>query len=320
MTKEKNLDPIEQALSILGKARRGSERASVEVIPTEIKEFNDSILGCGGLPRGKVIELYSAESVGKSTLAYWLIGQVQKAGGNAALFDAEGAYLPKYGEACGINNDRLILPEFDLGEDALFKVRLLLATNTMDLIVVDSMPSLQPKLAAQQISGELLKMNQRLERAKMFTIFFNDLSGGYNIKPEGKNQKNIRALDGTDLHKIYNTKTCLIMINHAKKKIGVMFGERIYTPGGDAINFISSIRIGMDYIRKSKERDKNKLPIYKVIKIKAVKNKLAPPLCEFNIKMLRAGGIEPLSKESDDIEELSIEDDTFIREMNTEKE
>ena len=168
------VDSITAALDILGGSGTiASQQRKLETVPVELAGFNNRVLGCGGLPRGRIMELYAKPSIGKSTLAYWFMGQVQKQGGIAALFDAEGAYLPKYGASCGINNDKLILPEFGLGEDAIYKLKLLLASNTCDIIVVDSMPALQPALSSEMVGAESLKMNQRLERAKMFTILFN---------------------------------------------------------------------------------------------------------------------------------------------------
>ncbi|MAH07815.1 hypothetical protein CMI38_06215 [Candidatus Pacearchaeota archaeon] len=296
---------IDEALGLLGESGTlASERKKLEVIPTDIDDLNEKVLGCGGIPRGRIIELYSKPSVGKSTLAYWMIGQVQKQGGVGALFDAEGAYLRDYGESCGIDNSKLILPEFNLGEDALYKLKLLLASNTCDVIVVDSMPALQPGKISEQIDASSMKMNMRLERAKMYTIFFNDLMGGFQVKPPGKGIRFIKKEDGTTVHKIYETKTNLIFINHAKDKIGVMFGERTYTPGGDAINFASSIRIGLSYMKKSKQKGEDGQSKWKIVRIRTPKNKLAPPLNEIDLKMFRTGAIEQLKtkEKNDDVE------------------
>jgi recombination protein RecA len=301
MVKNSTVDDITAALDILGgSGTLASKRRQLEFIPVDNEDFNNLILGCGGLPRGRIIELYAKTSVGKSTLAYWFIGQVQKRGGIGALFDAEGAYLPDYGASCGIDNDKLLLPEFGLGEDAIYKLKLLLASNTCDIIVIDSMPALQPLLSSQMLGAESLKMNQRLERAKMFTILFNDLMGGFQVKHPQKGKGLVQTEEGETVHKIYDKKTCLIFINHAKDKIGVMFGERTYTPGGDAINFASSIRIGMNYMKKSKKKDEGGQPIFKVIRVKAPKNKLAPPLCETDIKLYRDGRVEPLDEEKEE--------------------
>ena len=300
------VDSISAALDILGgSGALASQQRELDTVPVELAGFNNRVLGCGGLPRGRIMELYAKPSVGKSTLAYWFIGQVQKQGGVGALFDAEGAYLPDYGASCGINNEKLILPEFGLGEDAIYKLKLLLASNTCDIIVVDSMPALQPGGMSEQTEAVSLKMNQRLERAKMFTILFNDLMGGFQVKHPQKGKGMVKNDEGTTIHKIYDKKACLIFINHAKDKIGVMFGERTYTPGGDAINFASSIRLGMSYMKKSRKKDENGQPVFKVIRIKSPKNKLAPPLCETDIKMFRDGHLESLEEEKEDSEDAT---------------
>ncbi len=300
------VDSISAALDILGgSGALASQQRELDTVPVELAGFNNRVLGCGGLPRGRIMELYAKPSVGKSTLAYWFIGQVQKQGGVGALFDAEGAYLPDYGASCGINNEKLILPEFGLGEDAIYKLKLLLASNTCDIIVVDSMPALQPGGMSEQTEAASLKMNQRLERAKMFTILFNDLMGGFQVKHPQKGKGMVKNDEGTTVHKIYDKKACLIFINHAKDKIGVMFGERTYTPGGDAINFASSIRLGMSYMKKSRKKDENGQPVFKVIRIKSPKNKLAPPLCETDIKMFRDGHLESLEEGKEDSEDAT---------------
>lgn len=228
VAKEKNstvIDDITRALKVLGGAGiRASEKRELYVIPTDIKAINDVVFGCGGIPLGRVIELYAKEMVGKSTFSYWLIGQVQKRGSNAALFDAEGAYLPEYGASCGIDNDRLILPEFAHGEEALDQMKMLIATDSVSLIVADAMPAFQPLLNVDQVIGERVTMNKNLERAKMYTRFFNDMMGGFRIKPPGKNQKWIEDGKGRIFRKLYDTGTCLVFINHSKDKIGVMYG------------------------------------------------------------------------------------------------
>jgi hypothetical protein len=155
------------------------------------------------------------------------------------------------------------------------------------------------------VGAESLKMNQRLERAKMFTILFNDLMGGFQVKHPQKGKGMVKNGDGTTLHKIYDKKACLIFINHAKDKIGVMFGERTYTPGGDAINFASSIRLGMSYMKKSRKKDERGQPVFKIIRIKAPKNKLAPPLCETDIRMFRDGHLESMEEEKGDDEDVT---------------
>jgi len=287
-----NSKAIQEALALLGGgARLASNKTPVEVIPTELPILNDRVFGCGGIPRSKVIEVYSKPSVGKSTLVYWLMGQVQKHGGVAVLLDAEGAYYPDYGEACGIDNSKLIIPEFTFGEDGLYLVKILLAKNIVDLIAIDSMPALQPKVAAEA-TAEAKSMHQNLARAKMYTSFFNDIMGGYEINKIKASKVYIVDGEKVDtIHKIHDKKACLMMINHAKDKVGVMFGERTYTPGGDSINFASSVRIGMSYIGKSKKKGPDDMPLFREVKITAAKNKLAPPYNEAIIRLWRKGGI-----------------------------
>lgn len=287
---------IEKALAVLGDtARVASKKPELDIIPTDIYELNDIVLGCGGLPRGRVLEIYAPESVGKSTLCYWLAGQVQKRGGVVVLFDAEGSYVPKYGAQQGIDNDALILPEFTTGNDALFKIKQLIATNSVDLIIVDSVPGLQPKEIKDIKDDEDRNMREKLARANMLTEFSNDLMGGYRIKDTSstsKKTKYIKNADKKDLHRVHDSKVCLIFINHAKTKIGVMFGDPTNTPGGKALKFLSSIRIGMEYKKKSQEKSETGEPVYKLIYVTAAKNKLAPPLNKIVIQLNTHGSIE----------------------------
>ncbi len=303
-------DSIAAALEVLGDAGSlASQRRELEVIPTDIEPINDLIFACGGIPLGKIVELYSIQSVGKSTFAYWLAGQVQKRDGVVALADAEGAYVPSYGAGCGIDNDKLIMINFHHGEEGLDKIKMLIATGAADLIIADAMPAFQPLLNVDQVAGEKVTMNKNLERAKMYTRFFNDLMGGYRIKPPGKNQKFIKNQNGDEFTRIYETNTTLIFINHAKTKIGIVYGERTYTPGGDAINFASSIRIGLT--QKSKSHSKHKVRgivvkalEFKLIRVSTPKNKLGIPFGETFIKMFPDGHIEPADPGDWDAEEL----------------
>jgi len=285
---------ISKALSLLGeKGLTANTYPEVEVIPTDIETLNHVVFGCGGIPRGRVIEIYAPPSVGKSTLCYWLIGQVQKRGGVCALWDAEGTYSQSYGESCGINNDELIMPDFDLGNDLLFQVKKLLASNVIDFMVVDAVPSLQPEMASESKEGKDHNMRERLERANMLSMFFSDITGGFTMRASKSSKKFIEcSTTGDIVHKLRNKKTCLAFINHAKDKIGVMFGDPTTTPGGKGLHFASSIRIGMEESTKSKDKDDFGRPSYRVSRVKAAKNKLAPPLGGCKIKMLREGGVK----------------------------
>ncbi len=285
---------ISKALSLLGdKGFTGNTYPEVEVIPTEIEALNHVVLGCGGLPRGRVMEIYAPPSVGKSTLCYWFIGQVQEQGGVCALWDAEGTYSREYGASCGINNDELIMPDFSLGNEALFQVKKLLTTNMIDLMVVDAVPSLQPEMSSETKEDKDPNMREKLERANMLSQFFSDLSGGFTMR-KAKGSKNWLEcpVTGSRYHKLRNKKTCLIFVNHAKDKIGVMFGDPTTTPGGKGLKFASSIRIGMEESTTSKTKDDFGRPSYRVSRVKAAKNKLAPPFGTIKMKMLREGGVE----------------------------
>ncbi len=312
---------ISRALEVLGEAGAiASDRPPIKVIPTSNPIINDIVFACGGIPLGRIIELYAKESVGKSTFAYWLLAQAQAAGHTVALWDAEGAYVASYGASCGINNDTLILPRFFHGEEGLDQMKLLIATGAISLGVIDAMPALQPLLNVEQIAGERITMNKNLERAKMYTRFFNDMMGGFKIKPPGKNQRFVKDSGGREKRKIYETDTTLIFVNHAKTAIGVMYGDKIYTPGGDAINFASSLRIGMTHLKKKMTKGSEKKARelqYKLIKIKAVKNKLGIPFGETTIKMFPDGKIEPFD---DRIEEDDEEFNEFPEEPEIEFE
>lgn len=310
MVKSKNIDAIDRALDILGGSGiRASNSRELEVIETDNPTINNVVFACGGIPCGRIIELYAKESIGKSTFAYWLGGQVQKRDGTVALFDGEGAYMPSYGEGCGMDNNKLLLPEFSHGEEALGQIKLLIATGVVDLIIVDAMPSFQPLINLEQIAGEKVTMNKRLERAKMYTIFFNDLMGGFKIKKPGKNEKWVKDSKGREERKLYETDTTIIFVNHSKDKIGVMFGERTYTPCGEAINFASSLRIGMTKVgKKTKTVKGEKVLAYKKVKIRAVKNKVGIPFGEAIIRMYPDGRITPETGESQTFEDEEFED------------
>ena len=301
---------ISKALSLLGdKGFTASTYPEVEVIPTDIEALNHVVFGCGGLPRGRVLEIYAPPSVGKSTFCYWLIGQVQKRGGICVLWDAEGTYSPEYGAACGINNDNLIMPEFGLGNEILFQIKKLLASNTVDFMVIDSVPSLQPEMSSESKEDKDPNMREKLERATMLSQFFTDLSGGYTIRTAKASKKFIECpVVGGRNHKLRNKKTCLAFINHAKDKIGVMFGDPTTTPGGKGLKFASSIRIGMEESTMSKDKDDFGRPSYRVSRVKAAKNKLAPPFGTIKMKMLREGGVKIFG---DDVEVEYDSDQAF---------
>lgn len=215
----------------------------------------DLALGIGGMPRGRVVEIFGPESSGKTTLTLSVISQAQKAGGVAAFIDAEHAFDATYAKKLGVNLDDLLISQPDTGEQALEIVETLVRSNAVDVIVVDSVAALVPKA---EIEGEMGDSHMGLQARLM--------------------SQALRKLTGS----ISKSKTCLIFINQIREKIGIMFGNPETTPGGRALKFYSSVRLDIRRIDSIKDGDK---VVGNHVRVKVVKNKVAAPFkqAEFDI-------------------------------------
>ena len=254
---------------------KSAERVKVEAISTGSLAL-DIATGVGGIPKGKIIEIFGPESSGKTTLALHVIAEAQKRGGIAVFIDAEHALDPKYAQKIGVDVDNLYISQPDYGEQALEIAESLLRSGAVDVIVIDSVAALVPK---DELEGEI-----------------GEAHVGKQARLMAQALRKLKSL-------AHNANAAVIFINQLREKIGVMFGNPETTPGGRALKFFADMRLDVRRVGDAKEGD-NK--VGSRVRVKVVKNKLAPPFREAEFDMIYGEGICKLCDLIDTASELGV--------------
>lgn len=247
-----------------GDLRTANDIGAVEALPTGFHDLDEDVLSIGGLPRGRIVELFGPESSGKSALCQAIVAKTQKDGGICAWVDAEGAFDIEWAEKFGVDLENLLFPEGDFGEQVLHKVEGLIAF--VDLIVIDSLAEIMPEVLYKKNLDESTRL---AARAALNREFIGDLVAGTDHNPRLK-----------------DTGCCIVFINQLRDKFGVVYGDKQDTPGGWAVRHNASVRLEVRRIKVDKEDEKQR------VRLRCKKSKVGPPFRECELWLQWSGSFD----------------------------